>query len=336
MSPALYRPIPSSDPADAEAWPLAGGLLRFAALERLDGARPARMACDAAPAGIMAALTAPRPALAGLALDRPRIMGILNVTPDSFSDGGLHAGTETAIAHGLRMAGEGADLLDIGGESTRPGAEPVPPAEEAGRVVPVIEGLRAAGMRAPISIDTRNAATAKAALAAGADIVNDVSGLAHDPDMGPLIAAAECPAILMHMRGTPQTMLGEAHYGDVIAEVFGELAARLDHAIALGIPRDRLIADPGIGFAKDHGQNIALIRRLSVFHALGIPILAGVSRKRFIGTLTGVAEARGRMPGSVAAAMVVLAQGVQMLRVHDVAASRQAVDLWLGLMGDGS
>jgi dihydropteroate synthase len=263
---------------------------------------------------------------AGLTLDRPNVMGILNVTPDSFSDGGSHAGAAAAIAAGHAMLAAGADLLDIGGESTRPGAEPVPPETEQARILPVIAALAAAG--APISVDTRNASTMGAALDAGATIVNDVSALAYDPAAARLVAARDCPVILMHMRGTPATMACLARYHDVTAEVTAELAARLEAALQAGIRQAQIVLDPGIGFAKLPAQNVALLHQLGRIAALGYPILVGVSRKSLIGKLAGVREPRDRVAGSLAAGLWAIKHGAAILRVHDVAETVQALRVW--------
>jgi dihydropteroate synthase len=258
-------------------------------------------------------------------------MAVLNVTPDSFSDGGLHAAPEPAIAAGHRMVAEGAGILDIGGESTRPGSHPVSPAEEQARILPVIEGLRGAGV--PISVDTRNATTMAAALSAGATIVNDISALQHDPAAASIAAKHRCPVILMHTRGTPQTMNDLAQYKDVAAEVAAELAARLQAAEAAGIVRSQIALDPGFGFAKIGHQNVALLRGLGHIVALGCPIVAGLSRKRFIGQLTGAATPAQRDAGSLAAALFALQSGANILRVHNVAATAQAVRVWQALTG---
>lgn len=273
-------------------------------------------------------ITSPRSDVAGLSMDRPRIMGILNVTPDSFSDGGQFNDAARATAQARAMIAAGADILDIGGESTRPGATAVTPEAEAARVVPVIAALRAAGVATPISVDTRNASTARAALAAGADIVNDVSALRHDPGMAEVVAAAGCPVCLMHSVGTPETMQAQARYGDVLGEVMDHLGERMDYAEAAGIRRGQIVVDPGIGFGKTLEHNLALLQRIGVFHGLGAPILLGASRKRFIGTIGGTDVAQARAPGSVAVALAAVAQGVQILRVHDVAETTQALALW--------
>ncbi len=248
-------------------------------------------------------------------------MGILNVTPDSFSDGGRYAGVEDAIAAGRQMVAEGAGLIDIGGESTRPGATPITPAEEQARILPVIRGL--AGL--PISVDTRHASTMAAALDAGAVVVNDVSGLTHDPASAALIAARGCPVILMHMRGTPATMASLAQYDDVVAETVQELSARVEAAVAAGVARHRIAIDPGFGFAKTTEHIVTLLRHLDALAQLGCPIVAGVSRKRFLTALCG---AERSVSASVAAALAAWAGGARTLRVHDVAETAQALRVW--------
>jgi dihydropteroate synthase len=253
-------------------------------------------------------------------------MGILNVTPDSFSDGGDHADPDTAIRNGLAMAEAGADIVDIGGESTRPGATPVPPDVEIARVVPVIRALADQGVR--ISIDTRNATTMEAALDAGAAIVNDVSGLAFDSKATNVVSERRCPVILMHMRGTPQTMVSLARYTDVVKEVARELTDRAAAAVAASIAPGQIALDPGIGFAKTAEQSVELLRRLDAFVALGYPIVIGVSRKSFIGRLSGEPDAGRRLGGSLAAALHALAHGAAILRVHDVPETVQAVRVW--------
>jgi len=252
----------------------------------------------------------------------PFLMGIVNATPDSFSDGGRFLDADAAVAHALRLAEEGADLVDVGGESTRPGAPPVPEAEELRRVVPIVERLRARGFSLPISVDTAKGGVARAALAAGADLVNDVSGLS-DPDLGSAVAAAGAPIVLMHMRGTPADMQTRADYGDVAAEVAAELEGALARAVAAGIARERTIVDPGIGFAKTAEQSVELLARVGDLRRLGRPLLVGPSRKSFIGKLTGAPVAE-RMPGTIAAVTACVLAGVEILRVHDVAACRQA------------
>ena len=316
------------------AYTLAGGWCWFDRVELLERGQPGRVVpARDLPGDMLDRLTAPRAALAGLTMDRPRLMGILNVTPDSFSDGGRFLALEAALAQGRALVDAGADILDIGGESTRPGAQTVPDDAEIARVVPVIAGLRAGGMTTPISIDTRKAGVARAALAVGADVVNDVSALAYDPGMAGVAGHAQVPVVLMHAGGPPQTMQDDPRYGNVLLDVHDALAAGVDAAIAAGIARARIVIDPGIGFGKTAAHNLALVRGLSLFHGLGLPVMLGASRKRFIGTLGG--DALERMPGSVAVALAGVAQGVQVLRVHDVAATGQALALWRAVWGDG-
>jgi len=253
-------------------------------------------------------------------------MGILNLTPDSFSDGGKNT---DAIAAAFALHEAGADIIDIGGESTRPGAEPVLPEEEQRRILPTIKTLARAGLC--ISVDTRNAATMEAALDARATIINDVSALRHDPASAPLLANHTCPVILMHMRGTPQTMMHHATYTDVVAEVRAELAERVAEAEQAGIARHRITIDPGFGFAKTAEQSLELLRSLPELHALGLPILIGASRKSFIAHACGASKVANRLPGSLAAALFAASQGAHILRIHDVSETRQAVRVWQNL-----
>ena len=330
-----FRPIAMTDPARAAgALTLAGGWCWFDRVEVLSRAAASRMIpASEVPAGVLHRLTAPRPAFAGLTVDRPRLMGILNVTPDSFSDGGRFFGAEAAVAQARAMAGA-AEIIDVGGESTRPGAVEVPVAEEIARTVPVIRALREGGLDAPISIDTRKAVVAEAALEAGATIVNDVSAFDFDPTLGPLVARMAAPVVLMHAQGVPATMQDNPLYADVLLDVYDALAARLARAEALGIDRARIVLDPGIGFGKNQSHNLALLRGLSLFHGLGCPILLGTSRKRFIGSIGGADRPEHRAPGSIATALAGVAQGVQITRVHDVAETRQALRLWQAMNTD--
>jgi dihydropteroate synthase len=252
-------------------------------------------------------------------------MGVLNLTPDSFSDGGLHLDPRVASEAGRRMFADGADIVDVGAESTRPGAAPLPPEDEQARLLPV---LRVLAGRGPVSVDTRNATTMRAALDAGARIINDVSALTHDPRAAATLADAGCPVVLMHMRGTPETMRDHATYADVAAEVLAELSARIAAAEAAGIARENIVADPGIGFAKTAEQNLMLLERLAAFHGLGVRLLVGASRKSFIGRYGGAADPADRLPGSLAAALFAAARGAHVLRVHDVAATVQALAIW--------
>jgi dihydropteroate synthase len=253
-------------------------------------------------------------------------MGILNVTPDSFSDGGRHL---DPVAAAFAMMEEGADLIDIGGESTRPGADVISIEIEMARVLPVISALASQGV--PISIDTRNAATMDAALDCGARIVNDVSALRHDPESAAVVARAGCPVVLMHMRGDPTNMTRLGHYDDVAGDVTSELAARVSYACSCGIARAQIAIDPGIGFAKAPVASVALLQRLEVLMALDLPMLVGVSRKGFIGALSGEKNAADRVAGSISAALWAVSKGASVLRVHDVGATVQAVRVWRGL-----
>jgi dihydropteroate synthase len=328
-----------------EIWgglPLAGGPLAFSALEVLersprgtlrrtiglgdlferDWGRHTLSAAD-----LLEEIRAPRARLAGLALDRTRIMGIVNVTPDSFSDGGQHDSTAAAVAHGLKLAEAGAEILDVGGESTRPGSETVAVDEELRRVIPVVEGLRAK-TDALISVDTRKAEVMRQAALAGADILNDVSALTHDPKALEVAAESGLPVMLMHAQGDPKTMNDNPQYSDVVLDVFDFLEQRIRACVDAGIPKSRLIADPGIGFGKHLHHNVAVLNAMSLYHGLGVPLLLGASRKKLIGQICNVEEPRARVPGSIAAALHSIAQGVQIVRVHDVAETRQAVAVW--------
>ena len=259
-------------------------------------------------------------------LDRPRVLGIVNVTPDSFSDGGEHATVEAAIAHGLRLAEEGADILDIGGESTRPGASDIPVDEELRRVVPVVEAL-ARQVSLPISIDTSKPEVMRAAVAAGAGLINDVYALRRE---GALEAAAVLgvPVVLMHMLGEPRSMQEAPRYDDVVADVHRFLAERIFAAEMAGIAKKRIVVDPGFGFGKTLAHNLALLAQLDRFTELGVPVLAGLSRKKTIGELTGRADPPDRIHGSVAAHLLAAQRGARLLRVHDVAATVDALKVW--------
>ncbi len=319
-----YRPIALGD-----GLPLAGGPLRFARLQVLErGRAPRVIAAEAAPEVALRALTEARKPLAGLPQDRPAVMGILNVTPDSFSDGGRNHAPEAAQAAARAMAAAGADILDIGAESTRPGAAPVSLEEELARlggVLPALDGLC-------WSMDTRKAAVMAAALDAGAAMINDVSALAYDDAAPGLAAARGCPVVLMHAQGTPETMQVAPHYEDALLDVFDWLADRIAACEAAGIARAHIVADPGIGFGKALEHNLSLLRGLTLLHGLGVPLLLGASRKALIGRLAGGAGAsvapEQRLPGSLALALHGAACGVQMVRVHDVAETVQALRLW--------
>jgi dihydropteroate synthase len=337
--------------AAADALPVAGGGLglAFTALEIVvrDSASPlgltgavvalgsakswaAARGAEARHETQLAALTAPREPWAGLQLSRPRIMGILNVTPDSFSDPGDHFDAETAIASGKAMLEAGADILDVGGESTRPGAQPLDPADEIRRIEPVVRGLANAG--ALISIDTRHAVTMRAALAAGARIINDVSALSSDPESLGVAARSEAPIVLMHMLGDPRTMQNDPVYASAPLDILDYLEGRIAACVAAGIPRRRIVVDPGIGFGKRLRHNLEIMSRLSLLHLTGCPILLGASRKSFIASAVDRGTpAKRRLSGSLAAALSALDQGVQILRVHDVAETWQAAEVWRGI-----
>jgi len=267
----------------------------------------------------------------GLTLDlaRPRLMGIVNVTPDSFSDGGRYADRDAAVAHARELVAAGADVLDIGGESTRPGAEPVSEPQELARVLPVIQGLRQRSS-APISIDTSKPAVMREAILAGADMINDVRAL-REP--GALETAAEyaVPVCLMHMRGEPLTMQDQPTYSDVVAEQMAFFEERIQTCLQAGLARENLVIDPGFGFGKQLAHNLTLLHRLSELNTLGYPVLAGLSRKSMLGHLTGREKANERASASVAAALLAAQRGAAILRVHDVAETADALKVWLAL-----
>ena len=325
------------------ALPLAGGPIAFAGAEVIEGEPGnverrivavkdlvAERDRDVYLAALLSRVTAMRPPFAGLALDRPVLMGIVNVTPDSFSDGGLYDTTEGAIEHAAELAQAGAAIVDIGGESTRPGSEGIDEQDELARVLPVIEGLK--GFRATISIDTRKSSVARAAAKAGAKIFNDVSALTFDSSSLAVAALTGMSVVLMHAQGEPKTMQDDPTYADVALEVYDHLQERIEAAEAAGIPRARIAADPGLGFGKTLAHNLALISHTSLFHGLGVPLVIGASRKRFIKGIAGGELPASREPGSQAAAIAAAAQGAQIFRVHDVAATRQALDVFRASM----
>ncbi|WP_439154862.1 dihydropteroate synthase [Yoonia sp.] len=331
---SYYRPLVQCSPdRPADAVTLAGGWCWFSqvAVHTRD-AKPRIATASDLPRAIFENLARPRPEIAGMGMDAPRIMGILNVTPDSFSDGGLFDDPAAALAHAQAMQAAGTDIIDIGGESTRPGAADVSVSEEINRTAPVIAAIRAQSDVA-ISIDTRKAPVAQAAIAAGAGLVNDVAALGYDPTLAVVTAQAGLPVCLMHAQGDPATMQQNPKYDDVLLDVYDFLAARIAAAEAAGIAREQIVVDPGIGFGKTLAHNLTLLRGLSLFHSLGCPILLGASRKRFIGTIGGAEAAAGRMPGSVAVALHGVRQGVQILRVHDTFETRQAIELEMAING---
>ena len=327
-----FRPLAQTDPIrPTDAIPIAGGWTWFTHAERLtrDGDAEIVAAGDV-PTDVLGRISGARGAIAGLSVDQPRLMGIVNVTPDSFSDGGDFSDRQLAVAHGLALAQAGADILDIGGESTRPGAAVVPIKEEIARTEPVLSDLRAK-LPNPLSIDTRKHDVARAAVGAGARIVNDVSALSYDPQIIDLVKESGVDLCLMHAQGDPESMQNDPHYDNVVLDVYDYLNARVSDAVSAGVPREKIIIDPGIGFGKTQAHNLALVRNISLFHTLGCPILLGVSRKRFIGNIAGVDQAEDRASGSVSVALEGLRQGVQIIRAHDIEAHRQAFSLWRAL-----
>jgi dihydropteroate synthase len=290
---------------------------------------------DAKSAGLpLDAFETKRSQVAGIELSRPRIMGIVNVTPDSFSDGGLLPDSASAVAHGRRLMQEGAHILDVGGESTRPGSTGVAIAEELRRTIPVIEGLNRAG--AIVSIDTRKPEVMEEAALARAAIINDVSALTYSDRSVATAARLGLPVVLMHAQGTPETMQKNPTYDDVALDVFDVLEARIAACLAAGIGREKLVIDPGIGFGKTSMHNVELLQQLTLFHGLGVPLLVGLSRKGFTGAITGEQEPRARVYGSVSGAVHAALHGAQILRVHDVKPTRQAISVAIAAVDPAS
>ena len=348
MTRTLLRPTAFVDSPfghDGKVARLAGGLSWFAAVELIGVQGGRRSSAELVPvegiesrfdddmAAQWAALTSSRPPL-GLGervvrLDQPQVMGIVNVTPDSFSDGGRFADAAGAAESGAEMAAAGAAIVDVGGESTRPGAKPVWEGDEIERVVPVIRQLAAGG--AAVSVDTRKADVMAAAIETGARMVNDVSALTHDGRSAGVIGASSVPVVLMHHKGAPETMQDDPRYEDVLVEVYVWLEERIGAAEQAGIPRERILIDPGFGFGKNVAHNLELMNGLALFHSLGCPLVVGASRKRTIGALSGEAPADRRLAGSIALALKAAEQGVQLVRVHDVPETVQALRVWRGL-----
>lgn len=328
---------------DGKVARLAGGLNFFAVVELLQVEGSRRVTSELIPVAELDldedlapqwdALIGPRPPLQlgqrTVRLDQPQVMGILNVTPDSFSDGGQFANAGAAVEAGVQMAGEGAAILDVGGESTRPGARPVWANDEIERVRPVVERLSAGG--SAVSIDTRKSEVMSAALQAGAQLVNDVSALTFDPRSAEVVAASGAPVILMHHFGNPETMQQDPRYDDVLVEVYLWLEERIAAAEAAGIARSRILIDPGFGFGKTVAHNLELMNGLALFHSLGCPVVVGASRKRTIGALSNEAPTDERLGGSIAFAFKAVEQGAQIVRVHDVPQTVQALRIWRGL-----
>ena len=357
LSPAALGPLTVLAPmvTAGMALPLAGGPLAFSACEIAirESVRVTRTTVSLAEtrnwaAGqggavgahvdrLLDALSRQRQGPRGGPLSRPLLMGIVNATPDSFYDGGEHFDAGAAIAHGQRLAHAGADILDVGGESTRPGAAPVTPNDEAARVLPVLQGLsqlRASFPQLLLSIDTRHAAVMRSALAHGVDIINDVTALTGDPESLAVAARGNAAIVLMHMQGEPPTMNLAPRYGDVALDVFDYLQARIAACQAAGIAHERLIVDPGIGFGKRRPQNLAVLRALALYHGLCCPVLLGASRKALGSESESRLPPKERLPTSLAAALHALSLGVQFLRVHDVAETRRVAELWQRLSTD--
>lgn len=348
MSSRLYlRPTAFVDAPfglDGKVARLAGGLNWFSAVELIGDGAPRLVPVEridtelaALPPDARTAwqrLTSPRPPLTlgerVIRLDQPQVVGIVNVTPDSFSDGGQNSDPAVAVQAGHAMAAAGAALIDVGGESTRPGAKPVWEGDETARIAPVVGPLAASGTA--VSVDTRKASVMEAALAAGARMVNDVSALTWDDRAAAAVAAAGCAVVLMHHQGSPETMQDNPRYDrPVLLEIYDWLEARIDAAVAAGIAREKIVVDPGFGFGKTVQHNLQLMNGLALLHGLGCPIMLGASRKRTIGALSGEAPADERLAGSLAFALKAAEQGVQLLRVHDVPETVQALRVWRGL-----
>jgi dihydropteroate synthase len=330
---------------DGKVARLAGGLNWFAAVELIEIEGHCRRSTQLVPvegveshfdedmAAQWTALTSARPPLQlgtrTIRLDQPQVMGIVNATPDSFSDGGQFPDAASAAEAGAGMAAEGAAIIDVGGESTRPGARSIWEGDEIERVVPVIRQLAGGGVA--VSVDTRKADVMMAAVQAGAHMINDVSALTYDARSPEVAASLEVPVVLMHHRGPPEVMQDDPRYDDVLVEVYLWLEQRIAAVLEVGIQRERILIDPGFGFGKNVGHNLELMNGLAIFHSLGCPLVVGASRKRSIGALSGEAPADKRLGGSVAFAMKALDQGAQIVRVHDVFESVQAVRIWRGL-----
>jgi dihydropteroate synthase len=330
----VYGKVAAEAVETGSAWPFLGDHRAFAAIEvtkvagrKVESTLLPGSAFESSPRkdGPAEIFALPRKPFAGLELSRPRLMGIINVTPDSFSDGGAFFDPDHAIAHGIALAKAGADILDVGGESTRPGARPVSVAEELRRIVPVVRDLAKRGYR--VSIDTRHAKVMDAAIAAGACIVNDVTALTGDPESLPLVAKSRVFVVLMHMRGNPRTMQRSPRYAWTPGEVFTALAERIERCRKVGIARERIAVDPGIGFGKTAAHSVALLDHIAMFHGLGCPVVLGASRKSFIGAVAAGEGVHERLPGSLAVAVHAVLNAVQILRVHDVAETRQALAL---------
>lgn len=314
------------------AWLAGSSITAFTLVEviRRDGGKVSRSLHPyAALSAEVAACASPRAAFAKIDISTPRLMGVVNVTPDSFSDGGLHASEDQGIAHGLKLAREGAAILDVGGESTRPGSETVPVAEELKRVSGVVQQLADAGH--VVSIDTRKAEVMHAAMAGGAAIINDVSALGFDAEAMAAVVKLNAPVVLMHAQGDPRTMQLDPQYDDVALDVYDYLEGRVQACLAAGVARQNICIDPGIGFGKTLRHNLELMQQITLFHGLGVAVLIGVSRKRMIGVMSGEALAINRVSGSVGGALYAALNAVHIIRVHDVKETAAALAVGLGM-----
>lgn len=336
LNPVGFTAGPARDAALAAgaSRPLGGGWVTFSAVETVTGATAQLGHASLEEAerlypAEMEALTAPKPDFAGMSLDRPRILGIVNVTPDSFSDGGDFADPAHAIDRAFALAEAGADMIDVGGESTRPGSDPTPVDAEIARVVPVISACAKAGLA--VSVDTRRAPVMRAAIDAGARVVNDITAFTDEAASLETVAASDASVILMHMQGTPGTMQANPVYTLASRDICAWLASRVAACEAAGIPKSRICIDPGIGFGKTDIHNMEILARAGMFHMTGCAVLFGVSRKSFIGRIAGVPDPKSRLPGTIAATAIALARGVQLHRVHDVAEARQALAIFAAL-----
>lgn len=327
-----YQPLVNdTQPRPADALPVAGGWGWFTHAYLRKRGEPLRMVpLEEIPQDWRDRLSALRAPICGMSFDKPHVMGILNVTPDSFSDGGQHANATQALTHAREMVDHGVSLIDVGGESTRPGAQTVPVPAEIARIQPVIQAIRHE-VTVPLSIDTRKSAVADAAVRDGANIVNDVSGFTYDPMLGHFCKNNALPVCIMHAKGDPETMQDDPQYDDVLLDVYDFLAQQVAKLEDMGIPRGQMIADPGIGFGKTINHNLMLLNNISLFHGLGCVILLGASRKKFIGTLSNAPASAQRMAGSVSTALNAIAQGVQIVRVHDTKETCQAIDVWMAI-----
>jgi len=330
MSKNYYRPIIIKSPkGSTRSYKLAGGWAFFENVEVIQrNGKPKIIKAENLPKKVLHNLTIKRQSLFNLSFSSPHVMGILNVTPDSFSDGGKYSELECAFEEFTKMMNYGAAIIDIGGESTRPGADPITVSEEISRISPILEKIRSSGIDLPISVDTRKSEVWDISKQLGADMLNDISSLSYDKEMKKLVVTQNIPICVMHSKGVPKSMNSEAVYDNVLLDVYDFLENVVEDCVELGISKNNIIVDPGIGFAKTLEHNLTLLRGLSIFHSLGCPILVGASRKRFIKTIGLQDDPLKISAGSIAVALEAFSQGVQILRVHDVFETVQALRLW--------